>query len=150
MCPLVVPHFDCHPLASRPILMDDNARPHTARIAQDYLQQEAIELLPWQAKSPNMNPIEHLWDYLGLKVNARTPKCQNIQELGTVWLRNGDNAINTDWDALFTEWGDVFRNCTGCEANILVIDCIMSNKCWKLINSYFPTRLNVFWLCMFS
>jgi len=25
---LVVPHFDGHPLASRPILMDDNAKPH--------------------------------------------------------------------------------------------------------------------------
>jgi hypothetical protein len=25
---LVVPHFDGHPLASRPILMDGNARPH--------------------------------------------------------------------------------------------------------------------------
>ena len=44
LCPLVVPHFDCHPLASRPILMGDNARPHRARIVQDYLQQEAIEL----------------------------------------------------------------------------------------------------------
>jgi hypothetical protein len=36
--PLVVPHFDCHPLASRPILMDDNARPHRTRLVQDYLQ----------------------------------------------------------------------------------------------------------------
>jgi len=26
--PLIVPHFDGHPLASRPILMDDNAKPH--------------------------------------------------------------------------------------------------------------------------
>jgi transposase len=85
--PLVVPHFDCHPLASRPILMDDNARPHRARIAQDYLQQEAIELLPWPAMSPDMNPIEHLWDYLGRKVNARTPKCQNIQELRTALVQ---------------------------------------------------------------
>jgi hypothetical protein len=31
---LVVPHFDGHPLASRPILMDGNARPHTG-IVQD-------------------------------------------------------------------------------------------------------------------
>jgi transposase len=85
--PLVVPHFDCHPLASRPILMDDNARPHRACIAQDYLQQEAIELLPWPAMSPDMNPIEHLWDYLGRKVNARTPKCQNIQELRTALVQ---------------------------------------------------------------
>jgi len=82
--PLVVPHCDGHPLASRAILMDDNARPHRARIVQDYVQQEAIELLPWPPMSRNMNPIEHSLDYLGRNVNARTSKCQNIQELGTV------------------------------------------------------------------
>jgi hypothetical protein len=36
------------------------------------VQQEAIELLPWPAMSPDMNLIKHLWDYLGRKVNART------------------------------------------------------------------------------
>jgi hypothetical protein len=37
--------------------------------------------------SPNFNSIKHLWDYLGRKVNARTPKCQNIQELGTALVQ---------------------------------------------------------------
>ena len=30
----VVPHFDNHALADRPMFMDDNARPHRARIVQ--------------------------------------------------------------------------------------------------------------------
>ena len=60
---------------------------HITRIVQDYLQQEAIELLPWSAMSTDMNPIKHLWDYLGRKVNARTLKCQNIQELGTALVQ---------------------------------------------------------------
>ena len=85
--PLVVPHFDNHPLANRPIFMDDNARPHRARVVQDYLQQEAIQRLPWPAMSPDMNPIEHVWDYLGRKVNARIPKCQTIQELRTALVQ---------------------------------------------------------------
>ena len=72
LCPSVVPNFDCHPLTSRPILMDANVRPHS--IVQYYLQQEAIELLPWPAISTDMNPVEHLWNYLGRKVNVRTPK----------------------------------------------------------------------------
>ena len=37
--------------------------------------------------SPDMNPMEHLWDYLGRKVNALTPKRQNIQELGTALIQ---------------------------------------------------------------
>jgi hypothetical protein len=95
--PLIVPHFDAHALADRPILMDDNARPHRARIVHDYLQQEAIETLPWPAMSPDMNPIEHLWDYLGKKVNEREQKCQNIAELRTAlieeWQRYPQNKL---------------------------------------------------------
>jgi hypothetical protein len=33
-----------------------------------------------------MNPIEHVWDFIGLKINKRNPKCQNIDELRTAYL----------------------------------------------------------------
>jgi hypothetical protein len=36
--PRVVPHFDNHALADRPMFMDDNTRPHRARIVQHVLQ----------------------------------------------------------------------------------------------------------------
>jgi hypothetical protein len=51
---------------SRAILMYANVRPHMACIVQNYLQQEAIELLLWPAMSPGMNPVEHLWNCLSL------------------------------------------------------------------------------------
>jgi transposase len=28
--------------------------------------------------SPDINPIEHVWDFIGRKINQRNPKCQNI------------------------------------------------------------------------
>ena len=37
--------------------------------------------------SPDMNPIEHVWDFIGRKINQRNPKCQNIDELRTVILQ---------------------------------------------------------------
>jgi transposase len=36
--------------------------------------------------SPDMNPIEHVWDFIGRKINQRNPKCQNIDELRTAIL----------------------------------------------------------------
>jgi transposase len=58
--PVVVPHFDNHPLATRPVYMDDNARPHRSRTVTAYLQSEAVTSVPWPTMSPNLNPIEHM------------------------------------------------------------------------------------------
>jgi hypothetical protein len=56
--PVVVPHFNNHPLASRPVYMDDNARPHRSRAVTAYLQSEAVTSVPWPASkfSTGCNP----------------------------------------------------------------------------------------------
>jgi transposase len=51
----VVSHFDNHPLNTRPVFMDDNARPHRARVVTDYLRDESITTLPWPTRSPDLN-----------------------------------------------------------------------------------------------
>ena len=66
--------------------MNDNARPHRARIVH-VLQEKAVQTITWPAMSPYMNPIEHVWDFIGRKITQRNPKCQNIDELRTAILQ---------------------------------------------------------------
>jgi hypothetical protein len=44
--PVVVLHFDNHPLATRPVYLDDNARPHRSRAVTAFLQSEAVTSVP--------------------------------------------------------------------------------------------------------
>ncbi|MDC9721134.1 MAG: transposase [Gammaproteobacteria bacterium] len=71
--------------------MNDNARPHRSRTVTDYLRGEAIPTLPWPACSPDMNPIDHIWDIIGRKVRERTPPVQTLNEINKAlrqeWLR---------------------------------------------------------------
>ncbi|GFW85485.1 transposable element Tcb2 transposase [Trichonephila clavipes] len=52
------------------IFQQDNAHPNTATLSQDYLC--TVTTLPWPARTPDLFPIEHIWDHLGRRVGNPT------------------------------------------------------------------------------
>ena len=69
----------------------DNVRPHTARLTRQHLQQHNVTVMNWPWRSPDLSPIEHIWDEL--KRNIR--KNHNPQS-----LRELRQAIEREWDNL--------------------------------------------------
>ena len=74
------------------ILQDDNVRAHTARIVQEHLQYRGIQRMQWPSCSPDLNPIEHLWDLLGRAVRNRVNNATTVQELRQI--------VVDEWDAI--------------------------------------------------
>ncbi|GFS85961.1 transposable element Tc3 transposase [Trichonephila clavipes] len=68
------------------LFMDDNARPHRANLVDEFLESEDIKRIPWPANSPDLNPIENLWDYLGRAIARRHPPPRDVNGLKTALL----------------------------------------------------------------
>ncbi|KAI4884693.1 hypothetical protein NFI96_001291 [Prochilodus magdalenae] len=62
-------------------LMQDNARPHVAGVCKQFLQDEGIEAMDWPARSPDLNPIEHIWDIMSRSIHQCHVAPQTVQEL---------------------------------------------------------------------
>lgn len=83
--PVVVPY--ARSVGSAFTLMQDNARPHVARVVMDCIQENNINVLPWPAQSPDLNPIEHMWDILqrsvlrlGMPIDTRQNLFEALRE----------------------------------------------------------------------
>jgi transposase len=68
---------------------EDNAPIHTAKVAKKWKNDNNIKSLPWPAQSPDLNPIENLWDELERRVRKHSPLPKNPNNL---------------WEILQEEW----------------------------------------------
>ncbi|GFV06195.1 transposable element Tcb2 transposase [Trichonephila clavipes] len=95
------------------LLMDDNAPCHPKLAAEQLLESEDIERLDWPARSPDLNPIEHVWEFLGRRLAARTLPPVTIRELRL--------ALQDEWAAMPQQLIDTLilsmgRRCETCLA----------------------------------
>lgn len=66
----------------------DNAPCHSATIGQEWFEEhdKELQVLPWPPNSPDLNPIEHLWDVLETQVQSMEASPCNINDLKDMLL----------------------------------------------------------------
>jgi hypothetical protein len=69
------------------IFQQDNAPIHKSNVVMTFFEQFGINLLSWPAQSPDLNPIEHLWSYVGrqLKKKKYTNLNRLMAEIDAIW-----------------------------------------------------------------
>jgi len=74
------------------ILQQDGAPCHTSAYSLWWLSTHNVRTLDWVAQSPDINPIENLWNHLDYQVRRRTPLPQTKEELVS--------AIQEEWSRI--------------------------------------------------
>ena len=93
------------------LLMDDNTPIHLARLVPDCVDAEGIRRMDWPAYSPDLSPIDHLWDQLGRAVQQCHHAPTNSQQLRDVFKEEGQRLDQAAIDRLI---GSMPRRCRAC------------------------------------
>ncbi|CAF0963481.1 unnamed protein product [Rotaria magnacalcarata] len=68
--------------------VQDNAPSHTSKYTMHWMKNNGIHLVKWPASSPDLNPIENLWDHIDKQLRKLKPT--NVGQLQTMiedrWL----------------------------------------------------------------
>ena len=87
--PLIHEYLWTHPDL---IFIQDEARSHTARATIKDLQERGITVICWPPYSPNLNPIESLWDEMKDWIQDHYSERMSLSTLRT--------AVQKAWDAI--------------------------------------------------
>jgi transposase len=72
------------------VFQQDNDPKHTSSLARQWFENNDIEVLPWPPQSPDLNPIEHLWQSLKRRLAAYETEPTGMHEL---WQR-----VEAEWN----------------------------------------------------
>lgn len=72
------------------VFQHDNAPAHKSHVIRQFLARRGIGTIDWPSSSPDLNPIEHVWDHIGRNVQSRRP--ENLLQL--------QEMVREEWEKL--------------------------------------------------
>jgi len=78
-------------LGITPIFQHDNDPKHKCKKVQNYLENKDYKVLDWPSQSPDLNPIEHVWQQLKVAIHNRGSKAKSLDDVFNIVQEEWDN-----------------------------------------------------------
>ena len=93
------------------VMQQGNDPKHRAHIGTHWLEEKEVELLKWPLFSPDLNPIEHMWDEVERRMKKEKPKNETElkQSLLRVWVGIGTDITKKLVDSVPNRLNEVIR-----------------------------------------
>lgn len=78
------------------IFQQDNDPKHTSKLLKEWFSAKNVRVLSWPSRSPDLNPIEHLWEQLNRQIRKHTHsnKATLFKSLKEEWNKIAPASIN--------------------------------------------------------
>jgi len=89
----LMPSMDWYKMKKEEVVFQhDNDPKHTSKLVQKWLSENEINVMKWPAQSPDLNPIEHIWNEVDRRLRKLPGKISSKEDL---------------WDKLQDAWNDL-------------------------------------------
>jgi transposase len=67
------------------MLMLDGAASHNSANCSPFYEGWEVDRIKWPGNSPDLNPIEHIWDLIKKRIKEKYSLIRTVQELKAIW-----------------------------------------------------------------
>jgi transposase len=112
----VLPEMKTNPAL---VFQQDNAPPHKGKKVMEWLKKQKFQTLNWPPQSPDLSPIEMIWNVMKMKLKGLNPRPRTkdamVEAFCEIWLGMDDNLRENICD----KFREKLKKCVEADGNVI-------------------------------
>ena len=103
------------------VFQQDNATLHKTAAVNEFFRENAIPILDWPPQSPDLSPIENMWNIMKMKMKALRPRPRTSKELKLACLKLWTEISDDNRKTLIDGFKDRLKRCIKAKGDLIKI-----------------------------